>query len=397
MAQSISTLKGIFLFSSTIVGAGILALPLAASEAGFLPLAAMIVLLAVVSAFSGFYIAESALADQQHPYLPALAKKYLGTWGLAAMLLGIAVNIYGALVGYLAVGGQIFFALSRGAIPVWLGTLIYFVVASLILHRGLVLVSQVNTFLMYAILVLLGILIALAVPRIQVPLLVHHSWSSVLDVFGVVLFAYLGHAVIPSIVSHLKNKRHIAMVVSMGIALPCALYLLWSIVVLGVVPPVSETGHSLSAARAAGQPATIPLGFILGGSVILLGNVFAVLSTMSSYIGLGVSLKDSYEDLAAAKQRPLPALAVTGLVVVPPLVLALLHPGALLHSLEIAGTFGGGLFVGILPVLIVMQVRRSGTAAEFRTKGGAVVPWLVLLVYALGMLFTAARLAGALN
>ncbi|MGH8093457.1 MAG: aromatic amino acid transport family protein [Chthoniobacterales bacterium] len=394
MGNSISTLKATFLFSSTIVGAGILALPIAAEEAGFLPLAAMIVLLAVVSAFSGFYIAEAALADRQPLYLPALASKYLGKWGLIAMLLGISIYIYGALVGYLAAGGQIFSTFSHGAIPVWLGTLIYFIVGSLILHRGLVLVSQVNTYLMYAMLVVLGILIAMAMPKIQVPLLLRSSWSSVLDVFGVVLFAYLGHSVIPSIVFNLENKKRIGLVVSLGIALPCVLYLLWSMVVLGVVPAVSKSGHSLSTARAAGQPATIPLGFVIGGSVILLGNVFAAFSTMTSYIGFGVSLKDSYGDLAAGKRHLIPGLALTGLVVVPPLVIALLHPGAFLHILDIAGTFGGGLFVGILPVLIVLKARRGGPGGEFRTKGGAVAPYLVLLAYALGMLYTAAKLIG---
>jgi tyrosine-specific transport protein len=397
MSQSISTLKAIFLFSSTIIGAGILALPIAAEEAGFLPLASMIVLVAVVSAFSGFYIAECALADQEHSYLPALARKHLGTWGFAAMLLGLVICIYGALVGYLAAGGQIFFTLSHGAIPVWLGTVIYFIVGSVILHRGLVLASRVNTFLMYGMLVLLGILIGMAAPRIQIPLLLRSSWSSVLDVFGVVLFAYLGHSVIPSIVFNLENKTRIALVISIGIALPCLLYLLWSMVVLGVVPAASESGHSLSAARTAGQPATIPLGFVIGGSVIVLGNVFAACSTMTSYIGFGISLKDSYGDLVNKKRLGLSELALTGLVVLPPLLLALLHPGAFLHTLDIAGTFGGGLFVGILPVLILMKVRRSGSLEEFKTRGGAVVPYLVLFVYVFGMLCTAAKLIGLLR
>lgn len=168
-------------------------------------------------------------------------------------------------------------------------------------------------------------------------------------------------------------------------------------VVLGTVPAVSENGHSLATARAAGQPATIPPGFAIDGGLILLGNVFAAFSTMTSYIGFGVSLKDSYADLADKKRRLRSELALTGLVVVSPLMLALLHPGAFLHTLDVAGTFGGGLFVGILPVLIVMKVRQSGSLGEFKTKGGAVVPYLVLFVYALGMLYTAAKLMGLLR
>ena len=186
------------------------------------------------------------------------------------------------------------------------------------------------------------------------------------------------------------------MVVSLGIALPCILYLLWSTVVIGVVPAVSETGNSLATAQAAGQPATIPLGFMIGGSVIVLGNVFAALSTLTSYIGFGVSLKDSYGDLARQKRRPVPEIVLTGLVVVPPLLLALLNPGSFEKCLDIAGTFGGGLFVGILPVLIVMKVRQHGSR-EFTTRGGTIIPYIVLSVYALGILYATAKLIGALK
>jgi len=136
------------------------------------------------------------------------------------MLFATAVYIYGALVGYLAAGGQIFHALSGGAIPVWLGTLLYFVIGSAILHQGMALVGKVNSFLLYAMLILLGILIAMAVPHIQVPFLLRSSWDSILDVFGVVLFAYLGHSVIPSIASGLSDKKRIALVVSVGIGCP---------------------------------------------------------------------------------------------------------------------------------------------------------------------------------
>ena len=395
MSQRISTSKGVFLFASTIVGAGILALPVIASKAGFFPLAAMIVVLAGVASLSGLYIAESVLADSTDSHLPALAQRHLGTWGVIAMLLGIAIYVYGALIGYLVAGGQIFHTLSRGAIPVWVGTLIYFAIGSLILHHGIVLISRVNTYLMYVMLVLLGILIGMAAPRIQVPFLLRTSWSSTFDVFGVVMFAYLGHSVLPSIALNLENRKRIVTVVCAGIALPCVLYLLWSMVVLGVVPAASETGPSLGQARATGQPATIPLGFLLGGSVILLGNVFAALSTVTSYIGLGVSLKDSYADLARQRGRAIQNWVLTAIVVLPPLVVALRRPGAFVHTLDIAGTFGGGLFVGVLPVLIVMKLRRSGMPGEATTWGGNGLPWIVLAVYVAGMIYTVAKLAGA--
>ena len=396
MTRSLSTSGGIFLFASTIIGAGILALPIVAFKAGFLPLASMIVAIAAVSAFSGFYIAESVAARDEELHLPALAKRYLGSWGMIVMLVGIGIYTYGALVGYLAAGGQIVNILSGGTLPIWAGVLLYFVIGSVILHQGVAWVSRINGYLMYVMLLLLGILISMAAPRIQVPYLIRADWKSILDVFGVVLFAFLGHSVIPSIASILQNKKRILLVVSLGIALPCALYLLWSAVVLGAVPATAASGASLAAAQANGEPATIPLGFIIGGSVITLGNAFAALSMLTSYMGFGVSLKDSYASLGR-QRRAIPGLSLTGLVVVPPLLLALLVPGAFVRILDIAGTFGGGLFVGVLPVLIVLKVRRSGSPRGFTTWGGSLVPYAVLAIYVFGMLYTAARLFGEVS
>ena len=396
MTRSMSTAKGVFLFGSTIIGGGILALPVVASHVGFIPLAAMIVVIAAVSAFSGLYIAESVLADDEDQHLPTLAQKHLGPGGFAAMLLGIAIYTYGALVGYLAAGGQIFEVLSGGAIPVWAGTLLYFAIGSIILHCGMALVSRINAYLMYVMVLLLGILIAVATPSIQIPFLLRSDWHSFLDVFGVVLFAYLGHSVLPSIAFNLKDRKRITFVVLAGIALPCALYLLWSMAVLGAVPASSVSGGSLSEAQAAGEPATIPLGVMLGGSVIVLGNVFAALSTLTSYLGFGISLKDSYGDLGRRQRRALSGAMLTALVVVPPLLLALMMPGGFVRMLDFAGTFGGGLFVGILPVLIVLQVRRSGPPQAATTWGGTAIPCLVLTIYVFGMLYTVGRLIGVL-
>ena len=69
-----------------------------------------------------------------------------------------------------------------------------------------------------------------------------------------------------------------------------------------------------------------------------------------------------------------PGMVLTGLMVVPPFLLALLNPGAFERSPDFAGTFGGGVFVAILPVLIAMKIRRDGAPRVFGTAGGTIVP-----------------------
>jgi len=393
MTDEISTLKGVFVFSATIIGAGILALPVAAATTGLFPMLLILLVVGAVSVFSALYIAETVMNTTGDHHLPSLAKEHLGGFGFAAMIIGIIIYIYGALTGYLAAGGQLFYSLSNGKIPVPAGILIYCAAGSLIVHFGLKIMSRVETYLFSAMLVLIGIVIALTLPNIEVPLLLETHWNDTLNIFGVVLFAYVGHSVIPSIARGLKKQGNINRISIWGVLIPLLLYVVWCFIVIGAVPKTAaQGGPSLANAKIAGQPATIPLGLIVGGSVILLGNLFAVLSTMTSYIGFGFSLKEAYVDVAAVMHRKISPPAVTLLVVIPPLVIALFKPGAFVNALDIAGTYGGGLFVGILPVLMVLRSRKKASGIDQMTWGGKWMPFIVLIIYLIGMFYGTMKL-----
>ncbi len=387
MKGEVSTLKGILVFAATIIGAGILALPIAAADAGLFPMLLILVIIGAMSIFSALYIAEAVLTTEGVHHLPTLAEKYLGRTGLLVMLAGVIIYIYGALTGYLSAGGQLFNILSNGAIPVWLGVLIYFLIASFVVHFGLKLVSQIETYLFVGMLILLGLVMTISLINVRVPLLFEANWSSTLGIFGVVLFAYVGHSIIPSIAAGLDRKRDINKIAVWGVVIPLILYILWCVVVIGVVPKAN-----LLMAKTSGQPATIPLGIIAGTSIALLGSVFAVLSTMTSYIGFGFSLKEVYHDTAGSFNQSLRPVLATGLVVIPPLLITLFKPGAFIKALDIAGTYGGGVFVGILPVLIVLKARKVNGKSMYMTWGGELTPYLVLGLYLTGMAYATYKL-----
>jgi tyrosine-specific transport protein len=214
-----------------------------------------------------------------------------------------------------------------------------------------------------------------------------------MNIFGVVLFAYVGHSVIPSVARGLKQLDDINKVSVWGVLIPLLLYVLWCLAVIGAVPKTAVEGlPSLAGAKSSGQPATIPLGLIVGGSVILLGNLFAVLSTMTSYIGFGFSLKEAYVDVAAEMHKKISSRAATLLVVIPPLVIALFKPEVFVNALDIAGTYGGGLFVGILPVLMVLSSRKKIKTKKHMTWGGKWMPYIVLSIYVIGMCYGTIKL-----
>ena len=388
MKDEISTIKGVFVFAATIIGAGILALPVAAAKTGFFPMLLILLIVGAISVFSALYIAETVLNTEGDHHLPSLAKEHLGGLGFATMIIGIIIYIYGALTGYLAAGGQLFYSLSNGKVSVLAGIVIYFVIGSFIVHFGLKIVSRVETYLFSGMLILIGTVIALTLPNIEIPLLLETHWDDTMNIFGVVLFAYVGHSVIPSIAQGLKKHGDINRISIWGVLIPLLLYVMWCFVIIGAVPKTAVEGMpSLAGAKSSGQPATIPLGLIVGGSVIILGNLFAVLSTMTSYIGFGFSLKEAYVDVAATVHQKISPRVVTLLVVLPPLVIALFKPEGFVHALDIAGTYGGGLFVGILPVVMVLRSRKKIKPIKHMTWGGKWMPYIVLIIYVIGMLY----------
>ena len=273
----------------------------------------------------------------------------------------------------------------------WLGTLIYFVIGTAILHGGIVLISWVNTYLLYAMLVLLELS---WVWRHRTCRCISCSARTGLQFSTCSVWCCLPSWAFRAAVDRLAARRQEADR-SRRVRRTCrAVCALPALVAGGPGRQFRSLPRPVILFPIRVPPGIRPpsrLGFIVGGSVILLGNIFAALSMLTSYIGLGVSLEDSYRD-AASRRRTVPNWVLTSAVVLPPLVVALMKPDAFVRTLDIAGTFGGGLFVGVLPVLMVLRLRRSGVPQEFTTWGGSALAWIVMAVYVAGMLYTVATL-----
>ena len=66
------------------------------------------------------------------------------------------------------------------------------------------------------------------------------------------------------------------------------------------------------------------------------------------------------------------------------------HPAGAI--LDIAGTYGGGLFVGILPVLMVLKSRKKARVIKQMTWGGKWMPYIVLIIYLTSMFYATIKL-----
>ena len=390
----IDTIKAIYTISATIIGAGILALPVYLSGAGFLPGAIMIILVGVTAIFSALFIAETLLRFKENLHLPRLAQKLLGTPGLLLMFSGILIYIYGALIGYLSCGGQVIYEITQGALSARTGIFIYFIIGSIVVYLGIKAVKTMS-FVLFSLMMILFIgILSFTFQHMNFDLLERANWSGVLPAFGILIFAFTGHTIIPSLSATMRNNAHkLKKVCLWGVLLPLIIYLVWFFVLCSVVPygnnisePINPLfSTTLSQARVLGQPATMPLAHLIGAQILILAVFFTLLSTFTSFLGFGVSLKDAYKDIAKIKLLKKTALIFA---LIPPLFLALWHPFSFLQALEIAGFYGGGLFMGILPALMVLRARKIGERIpEFVAPGGAIAPMLVFLFFLSALIY----------
>jgi amino acid permease len=394
MFKNFDTIKAIYTIAATIIGAGILALPVYLGEAGFLPGVIMLVLVGVAAIFSALFIAEIFLRFKEDLHLPKLAQKLLGRPGLYLMFLGIVVYIYGALIGYLSAGGQVIYEISQGRVSVHGGILVYFLLGVVLIYLGLRVVKSVSFILFSLMMFLLVGLVGFTVPHLNFSLLYRADWSVMPLCFGILVFAFTGHSIIPSLgMAMRKNISGFKAVCLWGVLLPFIFYLVWFFIlsaavpygdtVSGVVDPLLST--TMLSARNLGQPATIPLAHLIGGPILILAVLFTLFATFTSFLGFGLSLKDSYIDIFGKRTKKTTALF---LAVLPPLFLAFWHPFSFLQSLEIAGLFGGGVFMGILPALMVLKARQIGECVpEFVAPGGNIAPIAVFLFFLFGLLW----------
>lgn len=390
----IDLIKAIYTISATIIGAGILALPVYLSGAGFLPGIIMLILVGSAAILSALFIAETLLRFNENLHLPRMAQKLLGRPGLFLMFSGILIYIYGALVGYLSCGGQVIYEITQGALSHKIGILIYFIIGFIVVYLGIKVVKTMS-FVLFSLMMILFIgILSFTFQHMNFDLLGRANWSGVLPAFGILIFAFTGHTIIPSLATTMReNAYKLKKVCLWGVLLPLIIYIVWFFVLCSVVPYGNDiTGtinplltKTLIEAKVLGQPATIPLAHIIGAQILMLAIFFTLLSTFTSFLGFGVSLKDAYVDVVKIKFLKKIALIFA---LVPPFLLALWYPFSFLEALEIAGFYGGGLFMGILPPLMLLKSRKIGERVpEFIAPGGTILPLLVFCFFLFALIY----------
>lgn len=177
----------------------------------------------------------------------------------------------------------------------------------------------------------------------------------------------------------LKKKKKLHKAVIVAALIPMAVYILFTIAVVGV------NGESTS------PVATIGLGQALGRNVEVVGNILAVITMTTSFLGMGLAVKETFwYDLRLHKNV---AWALTMSV---PMILLLLGLTNFTNILSLVGSLFGGL-MGIFLVLTWWKAAQKGDRKpEFVLHHKKLFGYLLIIVFSLGFVYTVVDMLGAI-
>lgn len=325
----------------TIVGAGIFGLPYAFVKSGFfVGLFYLLVLAGVFFVIKRCY-AEVVLRTNDKLEMAGYVKRYLGKTGKILITLSLVLGIYGALTAYTIGVGEFLFSLLNpligGSQVFW--SLVFWAIASLLVLKGIGIVSRVEVFMASGLIVVVLFVFCLSAPFVNLDNLETIHWQNLLFPYGVVLFALGGASAIPTMRRILAGReRLLKKSILLGILIPVLIYIIFCFSVVGV------SGEQTS------ETALTGFANLTNGKILLVGGIFGILAMTTSFLALGFVLRELIH-----RDYKIPLMPAWVLTISIPLVVFLLG----LRSFITVVGFAGGVLSGLQGIILIITYYRA--------------------------------------
>jgi tyrosine-specific transport protein len=349
-------------FIGTVIGVGLFGLPYVASRSGFLIFLLYLVGMSFLAIVIHVFYAEVSVKTKELHRLPGYANIYFGSSAKRAAFILQVLSLLGALLAYLIVGGQFLAALFNGS--VYLYTFIFFLLGAWLIWRGPKSIGAIELILLGIFICIIIILFFGGAVKINLNNLATVHLNNFFVPYGVILFALWGTSIIPDVKEMVEGqRRQLRTIIIGGIAACFLVYLLFSIVVLGI------TGSQTS------QEAIAGLRNNLGHWVVIIGLIAGIIATFTSFITLGLTLEKTFRyDYGMTKW---PAWSITCAI---PLVLFIIGLKDFINVISLNGAVMLALEAVMITLMYLKIKRRSITAGYKKLKfWGIMIIGLLLL------------------
>jgi len=341
---ALSTLAG------TIIGVGLFALPYIASKVGIWVMLIYFIILGTLVILIHLFFGELSLKTPDYKRLPGFAKIYLGNWGKNLAYISTILGLFGAILAYLIIGGEF---LTQLVSPIFGGnsliyTLLYFSIGAVLIYFGIKAIAKVEFWGLVLFFIILFTIFFQGGSFITIEnLFPSFDISYIFLPYGIILFSLWGAALIPEVEEMLGEKKNsLLKIIPIAILIPIIVYLFFIYLILGITGPQTT------------ESALTGLRNVLGDGIVSLGLCFGLLTTFTSFIALGLTLKKVFwYDL---KIKKIFAWLITCFV---PLILFLIGIKSFIPVIS----FVGATMLGIDGILILLMYQKIRPERKFLT------------------------------
>ncbi|RLJ05546.1 MAG: hypothetical protein DRP16_06045 [Candidatus Aenigmatarchaeota archaeon] len=364
--QAIATLVG------TIIGAGILGIPYVFAQAGFWTGVVVLVIVTFAMISIKLMFGEITLRTYGKHQVSGYVEKYLGKFwkNLTSFILVLAIS--GSLLAYFVGIGEVLSAVLGGAQIFW--SLLFYILAAIFLYFGIKLIKNTEFILSLAIFLIVFIILLLSLDHFNPNNLLTFNLTKILLPYGVVLFACSGMVAVPEVREILFHKEHLfKKSIFLGALIPSLVYLMFAWIVISV------TGESTT------EVATVGLGNVMGPTIIIIGNVFAFFTISTSFLTVGLALKEIYN-----YDFKMPHFLAWLLTLIVPLAIYFLGLQDFIKIISLVGALGFGVN-GVIYIFAYWQARKkSERQPEYALSKKFALPVSVflVLVFVGGLIYT---------
>jgi len=384
---------GALLVAGTCIGAGMLALPVATAAAGFGPSFFAFVFCWLMMILSAFLMLEVSLWYPIDTNLITMAKSTLGRPGEIIAWCAYVLFLYALMTAYTAgAAGIIANALAKIGINESWGIWIVVAIFATIVYFGAQWVDWANRIMMMGLIGAYILLTINIIPNVSKEMLGGGNAKYLWTTAPLLVTSFGFHLLIPTLKNYLSSDvKALRWSILLGSLLPLIVYLIWEVLIIGVIPVKGESGlvAILHAEHFTGKQAVIELTQLLNDilkneHVTLFARIFGLCALLTSFIGVSLGLFDFFADGFLIKKTLKGRFSLAGLTFLPPVLMAMFYP-RFITALHYAGFFAAILLV-IFPALMVWWGRyRLQIAQGYRVAGGKPVI-VITLLFGLGVI-----------
>lgn len=381
------TVGSTLLVAGTMIGAGMLAMPLTSAGIGFGFTLVLLLGLWALLTFSALLFVELYQTAESDAGIGTLAEQYFGKAGRIIATAVLIIFLYALIAAYISGGGSLLKDLLPESFGDKVSILLFTVIFGSFIVIGTHSVDKINRVLFFVMLAAFAVVLSLMLPEIKFDNLMATPIDNALIISASPVFftAFGFHGSIPSLNKYLDgNVKALRISILVGSAITLCAYILWQMSTHGLL---TQNEFLQILKEDATLNGLVKATLAITGSNMIAGAVklFSTLALVTSFLGVGLGLLECIEDLLKRSFNISAGRISLGLMTfIPPLVFALFYPEGFILALGYAGQMFA-FYAVVLPVSLVWKARRAHSNLPYKVWGGNLT---LIIVLVLGVIIT---------